>query len=165
MNRTLHCFCILLFSLLPGKVFSNTNKGDKESFYELLNTYSSAYKYADFSILKTQAITSVEYKVLIERLEAEHSDCLTPLERNYEVDAFKRSFEASHLRRVIIDTIVIDNISSYDTCPTLEVKKLSCYVYYNNKSASVSVQVIVIKINEEFKILTDVIDEKKLAKE
>jgi hypothetical protein len=154
-----------LFSLLPAKVFSNSAEGGKEAFSELLNTYSTAYKNADFSILNAQVITSVEYKALIDRLEAEHSDCLTPLERNYEVDAFKRSFETSHLRRVLIDTIVIDNISSYETCPGLEVKKLSCYVYYNNKSASVSVQVVVIKISGEFKILTDVIDEKSLAKE
>ena len=133
-------------------------------FVELLKTYTKAYKHGDFSVLANYTVSKAEYSQLLTQIDKHQNNCLTPLERDYDAESFKTAFNQSHLQRIPTDTIIIENIQTYEPCQDVEVKKLSCYIYYNAKASSVSTQIILLKIAGNYKILTDVIDEKNLTK-
>ena len=56
--------------------------------------------------------------------------------------------------------------SSFATCADLDIKKLSCFVYFKKKNASVPITLIVIKTDtDKYKILLDIINENYFSNE
>jgi len=160
MVRFLQLFILLL---LVSKSFTkeNESKSIEVSYYQaLINQYALAYNKSDFSLLDSLTFTQIQYLSLVKKVETENPDCLTDFDKSFDVSVFKREFEKSRLSKLITDTIVIDKIVSLNSCAKLDIKKISCFVYFKNKNLSIPINIIVIETPEtKTKILLGIINE------
>lgn len=160
MGKVLHSilYCILIFS--AGRSVAKSNDSSNIEFQKLLNNYIEAYNKSDFSLLDNDVINQQEYNAIISKVLVKNKECLTDFDKNYDVNIFKRAFEKSHLSRIKSDSIVINKISDFNTCSELEIKKITCFVYFKKSNTSVPITLIVIKSEEnKYKILLDIINE------
>lgn len=166
MVRNLHfvVFFIITFSSLTSEAESNTTKVD--IFQELTSKYLNAYNQSNFSLLANDIINQQQYNAIVSSVEKKNEACLTDFDKNFDVNIFKRAFEKSHLYQIKSDTIVVESVTSFATCADLDIKKLSCFVYFKKKNASVPITLIVIKTDtDKYKILLDIINENYFSNE
>lgn len=166
MNRVIHYLFLLIVVVSSLSSVAENNTNDVIVFQELTSVYLSAYNKSDFSFLSKDAINQQEYDAIVSRVIKQNPDCLTEFDKTFDVNIFKRSFEKSHLARLHSDTIVVDRVTAFTTCSDLDIKKLSCFVYFKKSNTSVPITLIVIKTSEnKYKILLDIINENYFSNE
>ncbi len=167
MIRIIHFFfffIIIIISSLASEVENNSTKVDM--FQELSLKYLNAYNKSNFSLLANDIINQEEYSAIVSSVVKKNEACLTDFDKNFDVNIFKRAFEKSHLYQLKSDTIVVESVTSFATCADLDIKKLSCFVYFKKKNASVPITLIVIKTDtDKYKILLDIINENYFSNE
>ncbi|MFN8284608.1 MAG: hypothetical protein U0U67_15405 [Chitinophagales bacterium] len=159
MNRAIQSvfFWVFIFSSFYGEAENNS---DDDVFQKLTSDYLAAYNKSDFASLSNDIIDQKEYNSIVNQVLKKNQTCLTDFDKNFDVSIFKRAFEKSHLYRIKSDSIVIDKITSFATCGDLDIKKISCFVYFKKNNISVPITLIVIKTEEKkYKILLDIINE------
>ena len=167
MIRIIHFFfffIIIIISSLASEVENNSTKVDM--FQELSLKYLNAYNKSNFSLLANDIINQEEYSAIVSSVVKKNEACLTDFDKNFDVNIFKRAFEKSHLYQLKSDTIVVQSVTSFATCSDLDIKKLSCFVYFKKKNTSVPITLIVIKTDtDKYKILLDIINENYFSNE
>lgn len=160
MVRFLQLFIFLLVVSNSQAKENETKLTEVGNYQTLINQYALAYNKSDFSLLDSFTFTQSQYLSLVKKIETEYPNCLTDFDKTFDVSLFRREFEKSRLSKLKSDTVVIDKIVSLNSCSKLDIKKISCFVYFKNKNLSIPINIIVVETPEtKTKILLDIINE------
>lgn len=132
---------------------------------EFLSLYMSAFNNNNFEKLNDISIKQDEYNEIIKNINLTAPNCLQANEINYNTNELKGKFDDATRYHSILESMSVRSSNIINGCAGMPILRVDCSASFKNKYDRFSFTFLFTEVNNEFKLVKQVFNDKKLGYE